>query len=265
MADWKSIWIVLFCYEVNIIYIQGHSWKIITSMTFVSWAVMLTSTLFPHPAYLFYCGVLVIWILMFSFIFHIHSDLLLSGNMSLPPFAPRVSWAELRQEVRSVRRGRRHWLIPVVKNFACDLNVGMSFLLSPRQPESNRHNDGVNTPLCWANGKFIFQWGGVCVGGKRRRNGLEGRSKRVTSLEPPELKVLKEKQWEKLYVSSQHSGSLRQAADLYTRANYVRNGKQRQTACTLPFGTGFVWAKMSKVEHISACFFVLHDAITVSV
>lgn len=35
----------------------------------------------------------------------------------------------------------------MVRNFACDLNVGMSFLLSPWQPESNRHNDGVSTPL----------------------------------------------------------------------------------------------------------------------
>lgn len=91
------------------------------------------------------------------------------------------------------------------------------------------------------------------VWGEEVREWPWGVLERVASLKPPELKMLREKQQEKLYVSSNHSRSLRQAAYLYTRVNYVRNGKQRQMGCRLPFETRFVWAKMSKVKHISAC------------
>lgn len=160
-----------------------------------------------------------------------HSDPSLSGNVqkettsgNSSPSAPRVSRSQLRQEVRSVRRGWEHWLIPVVRNFACDLNVRMSFLLSPRQPVSNRHSDGVSTPLCWANGKFLFAV---------RREVRETRVlKRVVSLNSLELTEQKEK--EKKMVCSNHWCSHRQPAYLYARVSYVRNGKRGQTGCSLP-------------------------------
>lgn len=142
----------------------------------------------------------------------------------------------------------------------------MSFLLSPRQPESNRPNDCVSTPLRWANGKFIFAVRrGVEVREAREWPRGGSRKSRASLSLSQELDVPKDKQWEKMYVSSNHSCSHRQPAYLYAGVNYVRNGKQGQAGRSLSFETGFVWAKMARVKHNSAWVLVLHDAIIVLV